>query len=184
MPKKSHSGGRDEDRPFKKLTPQNWTDRDRTIDPIVRIDRGETISNDEWAARILEKELSDSVPREVRNLFEVAQGAICYGCFFYPLFTLGNEQLYRVLEAAVTAKCEAEGAPSSCKTYKRKTEWLYEQGHISDDRIKRFEAARLLRNMTSHAAKQMILPPNYAVSGVELTAALIEGLFSGDNRPL
>jgi hypothetical protein len=40
----------------------------------------------------------------VPDLCEVACGALLYGCFFYPMFALGLEQLYRLAEAAVGAK--------------------------------------------------------------------------------
>ena len=91
------------ERLFKRLTPENWREHDATANHIVRIRDGiaTKLNDEDWAAIILEPELTPAVPEEVRNLFEVAQGVLCYGCFFYPLYTLGSEQFYRVLEAAL-----------------------------------------------------------------------------------
>jgi hypothetical protein len=44
------------------------------------------------------------VPEPIRELFDVARGAMIYGWFFYPLFRLGEDQLHRVVEAAVVAR--------------------------------------------------------------------------------
>jgi hypothetical protein len=64
-----------------------------------------SITSEEWAQRILEPHLSLAVPPEIQRLFEVAQGAILYGYFFYPLYTLALEQVFRVVETAVSDKC-------------------------------------------------------------------------------
>jgi hypothetical protein len=43
---------------------------------------------------------------------------------FYPLLTIGTEQIFRALEAAVTNKCVAMNAPRKKKTFIDKIEWL------------------------------------------------------------
>ncbi len=99
---------------FKNLSPDNWRKLDCTGSHIVRVKSdgtSEGLNEDDWASRFLGYELSQKVPEDIRNLFEVAQGVLCYGCYFYPLYTLGSEQLFRVQEAALLSKCAQMGAP-------------------------------------------------------------------------
>lgn len=66
---------------FKQLTPENWLNSDDTRSGIAvfRAD-GSTvrIADQDWASRFLEEGLSVVVPLEIRNLFEVARGTLCY----------------------------------------------------------------------------------------------------------
>lgn len=165
---------------FKKLTSQNWRQRDTTADVIARVRQdGSTvkISDDEWAEAILESKLSPVVPEDVRNLFDVAQGVICYGGYFYPLYTLGHEQLFRVLEAALCHKCADLSAPKRANNFSRNLRWLREAGRLSEQRYAQWDAARNLRNMASHADRQSLVDPTVALSGIRLTAELINELF-------
>lgn len=108
---------------FKKLTRENWSTLDPTASHNVWIDdEGNTrpVTPDDWAEEILQVQLSNKVPSELRNLFEVAQGVLCYGAFFYPLYTLGDEQIYRVLDAAVTlVHQKLDGPPGNKNFFKR-----------------------------------------------------------------
>ncbi len=92
---------------FKKLTVDNWTEPDKVSTLFARFSpvdgQARPITGDEWMRHILKPNLIDEVPKDIRALFEVARGAIAYGYFFYPLYTLAEEQLYRVVEAAVTS---------------------------------------------------------------------------------
>ena len=99
---------------FKKLTPNNWKEHDPAVDCFVRpIENGvDKIDEKEWANRILKSKLSAKVPKVVQNLFNVSQATLCYGWFYYPLYTLGIEQSYRVLETALRIKCDQLGAPN------------------------------------------------------------------------
>lgn len=169
-------------RPFKRLTPQNWDDHDPTGDCIGRFSAGEVfpISETEWASAFLSVELSERVPADVRHMFEVAQGVMCYGCRFYPLYTLGCEQLFRVLEAAVHHRCEELGAPKGVSRLQRQLEWLFEQGILDKAEVGRWDASRRLRNHGSHPRRQSIYSPDMAASQTASVAALIEDLFSQD----
>lgn len=88
---------------FKPLTPTNWLQPDPTsgifgrVSPVAGPMR---MDGEDWARRFLAVELASHVPEPVRDLFAVARGALVYGWFFYPLFKLGEEQIYRVAEAA------------------------------------------------------------------------------------
>lgn len=166
---------------FRKLTAENWRDHDRTADHIVRIELdGSTsrVSDDDWVKIILETKLTPRVPQQIHNLFEVAQGALCYGTMFYPLYTLGSEQLYRVLDAALHHKCRQLGAPSSVRTFAQSIEWLRVQGLFSEKNYDQWLAARGLRNMASHAKRQSLLDPTMAVRNLRIASELMEDLFA------
>lgn len=115
---------------------------------------------------------------------------LLYGCFFYPLYTLGTEQLFRVVEAAVTAKCEELGAPSKAMNrFETKLAYLRDEGWIPAGDWIRWDATRHLRNATSHPEDQTIVMPNEAMTMLTETAEQINALFpsehssTGDSRP-
>ncbi len=170
---------RQPERLFRKLTPKNWCQHDSTPDHIVRIRNGVTtkLDGEDWVTVILESVLSPKVPREVHNLFEVAQGALCYGWFFYPLYTLGSEQLYRVIEAALRHKCAQLHVPRNKKNFGSMIDWLKKSGILTETRFGQWTAARQLRNMSSHTDRQSLYDPTMAVRGVRLAAELINALF-------
>ncbi len=165
---------------FRKLTVENWRAHDGTADQIVNIKPdGSTseISDDQWAALILETELSTRVPEDIRNLFEVAQGVLCYGAMFYPLYTLGSEQLYRVFEAALQHKCTQLSSPPNVQTFSQALSWIQARGLLLEKRYNQWEAARHLRNMANHADRQSICDPTMAVGNLRIASELIDGLF-------
>lgn len=170
-----------ERRLFKKLTADNWLSPDETARHIVQVNLDgstTTLTRDDWAGMILEQELKPPVPNDIRNMFEVAQGVLCYGCFFYPLYTLGSEQLYRVLEAAIMLKCKLLNAPNRIQRYADALIWLKQRDEISDERYCQFTAARQLRNHASHADWQSLYDPTMAIQGIALASELITVLYS------
>jgi len=95
------------------------------------------ITPERWTEWFLEPQLDPIVPGEVRTMFNVARGAMLYGCFFYPLYTLGTEQLYRVADAATWHRCRQLGKPLPAggpknETFKNRVTWLVGQGGIVD----------------------------------------------------
>jgi hypothetical protein len=167
---------------FKELTPENWLVPDSTMRGFVRLSsdgKVHSISGEEWFRDILQPQIREAVPIEIRKLFEVARGAMAYGIFFYPIYTLGIEQLHRVVESAVTYKYKAIGAPSSVDTFKKKTEWLIENDAIPKSESIHWEGVRGLRNIASHPKMQSIYMPIEALRFVESAARDINSLFSG-----
>ena len=165
---------------FKKLTTENWRRSDPAISHFVGVRDGVTtdLDGDDWADAILEIELTPNVPVEVRDLFEVARGALCYGWFFYPLFTLGEEQLYRVSEAALRHKCDQLEMPKKGdRKFSCMIAQLRERGTLPEKRYQQWDASRELRNMSSHPESQSIIDPTMAVRSTLITAELINELF-------
>jgi hypothetical protein len=122
------------------------------------------MTGEEWLALFLDPTLSETVPENVRVLFEVARGSLAYGYFFYPLYTLACEQLFRVAEAAVSEKCRMLGAPKKVNRFKDKVQFLFDRKVISDQERLDWDAVRKFRNSTSHPQQQMILPPGAVAS--------------------
>ena len=166
---------------FKSITPDNWLEQDPVLRGFAKLGlRGpEQISSSDLLDEILQPQLNESVPHEVKALFEVARGAMCYGYFFYPLYTLTYEQLFRVAETAVTLKCRSMSAPARVKSFAQKVEYLIENTIIPDNERLRWQGLRGLRNIASHPEGQSIVTPGDAVHELHLIVTIINKLFVG-----
>lgn len=165
---------------FKEISPSNWLERDDALKEFVQITpegQVQPITSDDYLRYILKPKLLESVPTDVRALFEVARGAMAYGYFFYPLYTLAAEQLFRVAETAVTHKCKTSGAPKSRNTFEKRIGWLVDKGVIPSSERVRWDATRELRNMASHPKCQTILTPGNTMGLLENIATQINSLF-------
>jgi len=167
---------------FKEITPSNWLEPDRVLRGFVRVlpdGRSRPITGDEYLNHIFGPRLLESVPKDVQALFEVARGAMAYGYFFYPLYTLAAQQLFCVADAAILHKCKALGAPKSKGTFKKRIDWLVDEGTIPKSKLDRWEAVRSLRNAASHPDRQSIFTLGNAIGLVEDITQQINSLFSG-----
>jgi len=136
---------------FKELTRENWLEPDPlslAFSNVHDVAMGETrrMSPEEGLGYILEPQLSTSVPQDVRALFAVARGTMCYGYYFYPLYMLAAEQLFRVAEAAVHHRAEQLKAPKNLKKFATKLKFLVGSGAITVADKDRWDAIRTLRN--------------------------------------
>ena len=158
---------------FKKITLDNWREPDEISSTLI------TISLNKWISVILETNLIEEVPIETKRLFEVTKAALVYGYFFYPFYTLGLEQLFRVAEAAVTQKCKAMDAPRAiCKGwFQEKIKYLVEIKAIPNQKEQKWTAIRKLRNIGSHPQDQSIYSPGEAIGKLASVADEINYLF-------
>lgn len=170
---------------FKRLTTDNFQQPDPTLSVFVRLSPQDgsirTLGADEWAQEILAVELSERVPLEVQRLFAVARGAFVYGYFFYPLYTLGMEQLFRLAETAVNLKCRDVGVSEKRLrklSFRERVERLVRKGVIQPSAQPGWEALWKLRIFTSHPEEQMILPPGVTISELRRIADDIDGMFA------
>ena len=94
------------------LSAENWQKPDPVTASFVSVDWGTGVATamdgNAFASAFLDVEL-DCAPAGLREMFDVARGAMVYGWFYYPLYALGIEQLFRVAEHAVSLRYEAEG---------------------------------------------------------------------------
>jgi hypothetical protein len=166
---------------FKALILENWTEADPVnknfgrFSPLVG---PVTMGQGDWARDFLSVELSANVPAEIRDLFTVARGAMLYGWFFYPLFRLGEEQLYRVLEAAAKLRYREAGGTANRPSYFEVIDSLVEMGLIPEDERERWTAARKLRNHVSHAERAAVVPPGFALRMLRVSARDMDTLFA------
>jgi hypothetical protein len=169
-----------EQRTFKQLTPDNWAEPDPVMRHFSRIPKEglpRQATADDWVLSFLRLELTEAVPRNVRDLFEVARGVCLYGWFFYPLYQIGEDQLFRVVDAAVGAKCEQAGGPKARTSFAARIDWLLKQGMILEEERIRWDALRNLRNFASHPEMQMIHPPGSVLMSFQLAVLQINALF-------
>lgn len=161
---------------YKRLTLENWL----TVDPAwsgVVMSASRPDPSEAWVHDLIQTELDPAVPLSIRKLFEIARGTLVYSLMFYPLLTLGTEQMFRVFDAAVSAKCNAMRAPSKVNRFAEKIEWLVQLGVIPPEQQPRWNAIRHLRNAASHPADQSILPPAEALNVLDIAVELIDPLF-------
>jgi len=166
---------------FKEINQQNWLEPDEAIKVFVKISpdgKPQSMSGEDWLQPILTPKLLEAVPQDVQALFEVARGALLYGYFFYPLYTLAAQQLFRLTEAAVSHKCKALGAPNSKERFAEKIRWLANKGVIPETDIPAWDAVRKLRNSASHPERQSIITPGMAIGLLERVTEQINDLFN------
>lgn len=166
---------------IKIITHENWMSPDPLMKNLVILenDKISIMSAGDWAISILKPKLSETVPLEIHKLFEVARGSMLYGYFFYPLFTLASEQLFRVAEAAISEKCKQITTDKIGKnTFKDKIDHLNKDKFFSDEEYTKWNSLRNLRNIASHPNEQKILPPGIALEFIFNISELINNLFT------
>ena len=183
----------DRDDGVKHLTTGNWLEPDDIPSKYVELNQhtGETrsASGEAWVERFLAITLASSVPAEVREMWEVAQGVLCYGWFYYPLYAIGEHQLRRIADAAILHRyCQVGGPPGKSRdpdddtptwpSFKRRIEWLIANGAMPPEKRARWDTIRELRNETTHASIRHIEPPTESLRVLELLADEIDALFA------
>jgi hypothetical protein len=118
---------------FKELSESNLVEMDDVWGSFVHFDSLNGIELPDWFTEAKGIMLTNSVPREVRAMFEVCRGAIIYGWYFYPLLTVGTEQLFRLLEFAVRAKLKAMGIASSKSSFSKAINLLGGRGVLGKE---------------------------------------------------
>ncbi len=163
---------------FKKLTIENILKPD-TLGIQCNINQNEWLL---YASNFFEPQLSASVPAETRALLEVARGTMVYGLFFYPLYSMGTEQLFRVAENALRQKCTALGIQFKDRKmyFIDMLNRLTKRTVISKDRRQVWECFRQLRNMYSHPDNQTIITPALAVKTLKTITEQINLLFNDE----
>jgi len=166
---------------FKKLTKENWLRPDRISDAFLIIPNETQDQKNKkgeiYLEMILKPSLSDNVPIEVRKMFEVARGALVYGYFFYPLFTLACEQLFRVGEAAITIRCDRINTRASSRRFEKKIDFLFANGVLNEQEKQLWHALRTLRNISSHPKDQSIYTPGQVIQTMNRIVEDINELF-------
>jgi hypothetical protein len=162
---------------FKRITPEDWLSCDPAWN-VFAVSNDVLDQSEAWLRTLLKISLDSSVPIAIRKLFEVARGTLVYGSMFYPLLTIGTEQIFRVFETAASHKCKAMNAPPKIKVFAAKIDWLAESGAVSSLDRSRWDAIRQLRNSASHPKDQYIYDPNITLNVLDGMVELVNRLFS------
>lgn len=171
---------------FKQLTRDNWQQPDPTTELVAQFDLQagamRRMTPDDWAGHFLAVELEECVPPDVRDLFAVARGAMLYGAFFYPLYTVGSEQARRVADAAALHRYKQLGGATTKNgkdpSFRQRITWLIDQGAIAKADEPRWDVHRELRNIGSHPNFQMLLMPGDVLHSLRAIAASVNELFA------
>ena len=171
---------------YKQITKETWLKPDRisTSFLVVSPEKGvDDIKKGEmYLTMILQPHLNEDIPIEVKKLYEVARGALVYGYFFYPLYSLACEQLFRVGEAAIIFRCKTFSPRLAKRTFKEKIEFLFKKGILNELEKQRWHALRDLRNITSHPVDQSIYAPGEVIGILAQMAEDINTLLSEKTR--
>lgn len=167
---------------IKTLTIKNWLQPDVISGLFTRLSLNDghayLMTAEDWVAQFLTPKLLELVPEEVKILFEVARGSLAYGYFFYPLYALAGEQLFRVGEAAITAKFLSEGGSDPQRSFIRKLEYLQNANIITEAQFAEWDIIRKFRNEVSHPQRQNIFTPGQIAGILNHVANTINELFA------
>jgi len=167
---------------MKPLTLDNWLLLDPAIAITVRLDeagRPHPATAADWLPTILRHKLSEEVPAEIHDMFEVAKGAMAYGLLFLPLFALGTEQLFRVCEAAARHRASTAGAPGTHRKFQSNLAFLSRKGIIVKGDQGKWHSIRKARDFASHPEQQMIMNPAIAIEILGSATEWVNELFRG-----
>src|SRR5882724_6665525 len=134
---------------------------------------------EDWCAPIREPQLCRDVPAEIRDMFEIARGAMLQGPAFHPLYTLALEQVYRVADAAMRSRSLAIGVPPSpMASFSTRIHAFADAGRLSLADHRAWEVICTLRNSRSHPTEPSVLSFGIAVEMLRSITKLINGLFA------
>jgi hypothetical protein len=167
---------------LKTLSIENWLQPDVIPSALTQYSLNDgyayLMSGEDWVAQFTKPKLNQSVPGDIQILFEVARGSLAYGYFFYPLYALAGEQLFRVGEAAVSAKFLLAGGLNPKKSFQQKLEYLRDNKVITDTDFGQWNIIRQFRNLVSHPQRQNIFTPGQIAGTLNHVADIINKLFA------
>lgn len=136
-------------------------------------------TTEDWVRGFLAFEIGCELPAYLRDMFDRARACCVYGCYHYPLLTLGSEELYRFLESALREAAKEVGASKAVqgKPFAQLIEWAGSSGYLGNGEQGRWHAGRFLRNSASHKTRSSLVGPNDAMKTLQTTVELVETLF-------
>lgn len=167
------------------LTFANHLERDPRMDGWSIYGLGEwSHTTEQWVNFVLSFELPTEIPEELREMFGRIQACMVYGCYHYPLFTMGSEEMYRFLETALKAAVRTAGASNRVLngTFSDHIDWAARNSVICDEQVCCWRGALALRNRASHKDKNSTLPPNFSLSDLKMAKELTEAIFEASER--
>lgn len=163
------------------LTVANHLERDPRLDGWSVHGLGShSHTTEQWVAFLLSFELGHKLPDDLQEMYRRAQACMVYGCYHYPLFTMGSEELLRFLESTLKAALLAFDAPRKVlkSAFSQQIDWACANGLMDNTTAERWHAVRQLRNRASHKDDNMIVGPNHALMDLKLAKDFAEDIFS------
>ena len=163
-----------------KLSVENHIERDSRLNHWSVHGLGPTShSTEDWVRMFLSAKFEIELSEMLQDMFDRAVACMVYGCYHYPLFTLGFEEMLRFQESAFREAVKTTGASKTVlsKMYAPLQSWALEQGFLDDAHAKQWNASRSLRNATSHKDSALLLGPNDALNQIGNTIQLVQALF-------
>lgn len=165
---------------MKRLNRTNWLEADQHGGPAP-------VDAEAWRDAFLAIHLDPRVPAEIAAMFEAARGCMIYGSFFAPLVTLGVEHCYRMLEAAVRARCAQLGLPVALRdrqgkdrplSFQHNLRQLIGREAVSEADATLWRQAGELRDWAALPERQAAVGPDHAITALTRAAGLLGRLFA------
>ncbi len=163
------------------LTLENHLERDHRLNMwSVGGIGADSHKTEDWVELILSISLPDEAPNDLSEIFERARAVIVYGCYHYPLFTLGFEELLRYHESLLKFALGVDGLDKNGRSlnFASLIDKAVKKKLISDHDRESWHAARELRNSTSHNETSILLGPNQALNSLVHAQVRTEALIS------
>lgn len=165
------------------LTAVNHLERDHRLNGwTVHGLGGGSHQTEDWVDMILSLDLPIDAPEDLREIFERARAVIVYGCYHYPLFTLGVEELLRYNESLLRFALGKDGFDKNGQAlrFAGLIDKAASKGLIATHDRQSWHSGRKARNSTTHKKKSILLGPNDALNALEIarkrTIALISSI--------
>lgn len=164
----------------KRLNRTNWLEPDQHGGAAP-------VDAEAWRDAFLAIRLDPRVPAEIAAMFEAARGCMIYGSFFAPLVTLGVEHCYRLLEAAVRARCSQLGLPVAFRdrqgkerplSFQHNLRQLIGREAISETDATLWRQAGELRDWAALPEHHGAVGPDHAITALTRAAGLLGRLFA------
>jgi len=156
--------------------------KDHIFENFVKIVNGkkEPITLEDLRDGVKNIQLSQNVPDEVKEIFEISKRLFIFGYFYYRFFTVSQHYAFLALESALRNKYKELFNVSDKKleeiNLKNIIDKLAKRGIIAEDKKSLYDAGRDLRNALSHLTQRKVLTPDAVI--LERTAEMINKLFT------
>lgn len=146
---------------FKRVTTANALETDPVVSDMWTVNHstGEARPQEpgDWISLITSIELRPVVPSEVHRMFTLVQGALCYAHWYYPMVTIGMNEMLRIADVATDKACKQRRLPyGEDAPFARRIDSLATVGAIDDADKQLWHRLRKQRNRATHPSSQNI----------------------------
>lgn len=127
----------------------------------------------------LNYKLESYVPESIRDMFERAVATMSYGIYHYPLFTVADDNFCLLMEASLKEFCVSNGKrfSKSQNGFGSMLKFCETKNLLSAIELRRWQSAKMARDMVAHRKKNSIIFPNTALTTASRCKEMIEALF-------